>query len=51
MTSLQSAFALPSPGERRKGDRRALFIVETLVSTETVGPKSLLQREKDRKRG
>ena len=42
---------LPFLGERLRGKRRALFVAETLVSAETVGPESLLQREKDRKRG
>jgi hypothetical protein len=51
MTSLQSAFGLPFLGERLGGRQRALLIAETPVSAETAGPESLLQREKDRKRG
>ena len=48
---LSTPLVLPFLGERRKGERCALFVAETLVSAETVGPESLLQREKDRKRG
>jgi hypothetical protein len=51
MTFLRSALGLPSPGERRKGKRRALYREKALPRAETVGPESLLQREKDRKRG
>ena len=40
MTSLQSALGLSFLGERRKGERRALLIAETLVSAETARPES-----------
>jgi hypothetical protein len=47
MTSLRSALGLLFLGERLGGRRRALFVAETLVPAGTVGPGSLLQREKD----
>jgi hypothetical protein len=51
MTSLRSAFVLPFLGERRKGERRALLVAGRSSLPKRPGPESLLQREKDRKRG
>jgi hypothetical protein len=45
---LSTPLFLPSPGERRKGERRALLTTETLVSAETARPESPPWRGRDR---